>query len=185
MPRYLQAGEEDRAFVTIPGSRVELWRFALDIAVSTVYIHRHNMLLHVTTTSETPLYQQIIDQVRALVAAGALAPSAPLPSIRALAADLAISVISVKRAYLELEHLGIIRSQQGRGTFVASPDPGRERSRLDAMVHRGLSVAAIDAGYAGWDAGEFAGAADQAWRSRESLPGPTPPQSTPNEDERS
>jgi GntR family transcriptional regulator len=67
-----------------------------------------------------PLYQQIVNQIKERIAVGEWAAGNEIPSIRQLAADLRVSVITVKRAYLELEHEGLIVSQHGRGSFVAS-----------------------------------------------------------------
>ncbi len=72
-----------------------------------------------------PLYQQIIDGLKGEIAQGRLAPGSPLPSVRALAEDLLVSVITVKRAYEELEHDGIIYRKQGLGTFVAENGSAR------------------------------------------------------------
>jgi len=73
------------------------------------------------------LYQQIVDGLKREVSEGRLKPGAPLPSFRSLAEDLLVSVITVKRAYEELEREGIIYRRQGLGTFVA--DLGHDRSR--------------------------------------------------------
>jgi len=73
------------------------------------------------------LYQQIVDRLKREVSEGRLKPGAGLPSFRRLAADLLVSVITVKRAYEELEREGIIFRRQGLGTFVA--EQGRDRSR--------------------------------------------------------
>ena len=67
-----------------------------------------------------PLYQQIVNQLKAKIAVGEWVAGAEIPSIRQLAADLRVSVITVKRAYLELEHAGIIITQHGKGSFVAA-----------------------------------------------------------------
>ena len=74
-----------------------------------------------------PLYQQIIDGLKKEVSEGRLAPGTPLPSFRGLAEELLVSVITVKRAYEELERDGIIYRRQGLGTFVA--DAAHDRSR--------------------------------------------------------
>ncbi len=66
------------------------------------------------------MYQQIIDQITAKVMAGDWRADQALPSIRELAADTGTSVITVKRAYLELELAGVIYTQAGRGSFVAA-----------------------------------------------------------------
>ena len=69
--------------------------------------------------SSVPMYAQIVEQVVAKVLSGSWRAGDPLPSIRELAADCQISVITVKRAYLELERAGVIVTRQGKGSFVA------------------------------------------------------------------
>jgi len=66
------------------------------------------------------MYVQIMEHVRRRIAVGDLKPGQPLPSIRQLAVDLQISVITVKRAYLELEREGLIATQHGKGSVVAA-----------------------------------------------------------------
>src|SRR5262245_17772695 len=66
-----------------------------------------------------PLYQQIKDQLRHRIAVGELKAGDEIPSIRQLAADIRVSVITIKRAYLELELEGVIQTRQGRGSFVS------------------------------------------------------------------
>jgi GntR family transcriptional regulator len=73
------------------------------------------------------LYQQIVDGLKREVSEGRLKPGVPLPSFRVLAEDMLVSVITVKRAYEELEREGIIYRRQGLGTFVA--EQGHDRSR--------------------------------------------------------
>src|SRR5258708_33267840 len=75
------------------------------------------------------LYQQIVDAIKREVAAERLAPGSALPSYRALAEQLLVSLITVKRAYEELEREGITFSRQGLGTFVATH--GNDRTRAD------------------------------------------------------
>ncbi len=77
------------------------------------------MLLTLDSTSPIPLYQQIVDEIRGKILTGQLKPGDPLPSIRQLAADLLISVITTKRAYQDLENEGLIQTRPGRGTFVS------------------------------------------------------------------
>src|SRR5271154_6200655 len=69
-----------------------------------------------------PMYLQIMEQIRQRVAVGDWARGQEIPSIRQLAVTLRVSVITVKRAYLELEREGIIVTQHGKGSIVA-PDP--------------------------------------------------------------
>ena len=79
------------------------------------------------------LYQQIIDGLKREVSEGRLAPGTALPSFRGLAEDLMVSVITVKRAYEELERDGIIYRRQGLGTFVSNTAVDRSR---DAKTQR-------------------------------------------------
>ena len=74
----------------------------------------------VSGQSTLPIYEQIIGQVKTAIVAGDVKPGDMLPSIRALAKDLQISVITTKRAYEELEEQGLIYSVPGRGFFVSS-----------------------------------------------------------------
>ncbi len=65
------------------------------------------------------MYQQIVDQVKQRVAMGIWAPGMAIPSIRELAVDIGVSVVTVRRAYLELENDGVIVTSQGRKSYVA------------------------------------------------------------------
>ena len=76
--------------------------------------------INISQTDARPMYLQIMEQIRARVAAGDWPSGKELPSIRALAAALSVSVITVKRAYLEMEHAGLIVTQHGKGSFVAA-----------------------------------------------------------------
>ena len=70
-----------------------------------------------------PIYEQIRDQIRAQILSGALEEGQPLPSIRSLAKELRISVITTKRAYEELEREGFIENFTGKGCFVKQQNP--------------------------------------------------------------
>lgn len=93
----------------------------------TVYMVVHSWI-SITLNDPRPLYTQIIEQVKRRVAVGDLPPGSELPSIRQLASDLQISVITIKRAYLELERDGVIFTRQGKGSVVA------ERPGLQASI---------------------------------------------------
>ena len=96
-----------------------------------------------------PLYQQIVDGFTRAISEGRLAPGTALPSFRALAEELMVSLITVKRAYEELEREGIIFRRQGLGTFVS--EQGHEASR-DAKLKNARKLfeqAARDAAEAG------------------------------------
>jgi GntR family transcriptional regulator len=75
--------------------------------------------INISQTDARPMYLQIMEQIRARIAAGDWAAGKELPSIRALAVALNVSVITVKRAYLDLENEGVIVTRHGKGSFVA------------------------------------------------------------------
>ncbi|HEV2703954.1 MAG TPA: GntR family transcriptional regulator [Steroidobacteraceae bacterium] len=78
-----------------------------------------HIAIQVSQTDPRPMYLQIKEQLRHRIAVGELKPGAEIPSIRALAVATRVSVITIKRAYLELELEGVILTRQGRGCFVA------------------------------------------------------------------
>lgn len=82
-------------------------------------MHSMHSRLHISQTDARPMYLQIMEQIRARIAVGDWPAGKELPSIRALAADLNVSVITVKRAYLDLESEGVIVTRHGKGSFVA------------------------------------------------------------------
>ena len=75
-----------------------------------------------SNSSGKPIYEQISDQVKSQILSGTLAEGDALPSMRLLAKELHISVITTKRAYDELEAQGLINTVAGKGCFVAEPD---------------------------------------------------------------
>lgn len=77
------------------------------------------MEIIISNASDKPIYEQIASQIKDAVLTGELAAGDALPSIRALANDLHVSVITTKRAYSDLESLGFIEAVQGKGSFVA------------------------------------------------------------------
>ena len=85
--------------------------------------------------SGVPVYRQLIDQVQAGVAAGALKPAQQLPTVRQVAVDLTINPNTVQRAYAELERDGLLTLVRGRGTFVAETPPTRDhKPAADALA---------------------------------------------------
>jgi GntR family transcriptional regulator len=86
------------------------------------------------------LYQQIVDAFKREIAAERIAPGSPLPSFRALAEELLVSLITVKRAYEELEREGIIFRRQGLGTFVAERGHVRMRAARRASAREGIAA---------------------------------------------
>ena len=112
------------------------------------------MLIQVSASDGVPIYQQIVSQVRYLIAAGRLLPGEELQPIRVLAEQLTVNPNTVARAYLELEHAGLVTKRHGSGTYVSetrSPLPAREKTkilirRVDALLTeaRHLEVALAD-----------------------------------------
>ena len=95
-----------------------------------------------------PIYEQICRQIKGAIASGRLKPGEPLPSIRALARDLRISVITTKRAYEELEREGFITNVPGKGCFVAPRNLELVRESALRTVEEHLQKA-VDAARAG------------------------------------
>lgn len=98
-------------------------------------------MLTISQADRRPMYLQIMEQIKHRVAVGDWCPGQEIPSIRVLAVDLKVSVITVKRAYLELEHQGVIVTRQGRGTFVAE-DANLGTSLKEQELDEHLTVAA-------------------------------------------
>jgi GntR family transcriptional regulator len=101
--------------------------------------------LFLSASDSRPMYQQIIDQVSAKVAAGDWPAGHALPSIRELASESQVSVITVKRAYLELELAGVIVTRHGKGSFVAETaglSKSLQRAELERQVQAVVSCAA-------------------------------------------
>ena len=89
------------------------------------------MLLNLTDLSDEPLQSQISRQIRAKILAGELAAGEMLPSIRALARDVHVSVITVQRGYEHLEREGLIHSRRGKGFFVSEIQEGRKKEMAE------------------------------------------------------
>jgi GntR family transcriptional regulator len=98
--------------------------------------------IHITSDDGVPIYIQIVNQVKHLVASGRLTPGDEMPPIRALAEQLVVNPNTVARAYLELERGGIVTKRHGAGTYVSeerSPIGPREKlkiltSRVDSLL---------------------------------------------------
>ncbi|WP_017153235.1 GntR family transcriptional regulator [Bacillus bingmayongensis] len=99
------------------------------------------MQIIISNSSKEPIYEQIKNQIKSLILTGDLKEGSPLPSMRQLAKDLQISIITTKRAYKELEKAGFIYSIVGKGSFVAEQnlDIVREK-KLKVIEEQLLSV---------------------------------------------
>ena len=82
------------------------------------------MNINIQSKSSVPIYEQIKNQIKESIITGEMKEGDPIPSIRILARDLKISVITTKRAYEELEKEGLIYSVAGKGFYVDNPDTG-------------------------------------------------------------
>jgi len=78
------------------------------------------MMLQINFKSGKPVYLQVVDQIKAAAASGALQPGEPLPTIRPLAEELRLNRNTIAKAYAELENQGVIETRPGKGCFVKS-----------------------------------------------------------------
>jgi GntR family transcriptional regulator len=97
------------------------------------------MVFQINFKSGKPVYLQVVDQVKAAAASGAMQPGEPLPSIRPLAEELRVNRNTIAKAYSELESLGVIETQAGRGCFLKE-----NHSPLRKEVRRKLLTEEID-----------------------------------------
>jgi GntR family transcriptional regulator len=97
------------------------------------------------STGRTPIYRQLIEQIREGVARGKLEPGERLPSVRQLSKDLVVNPNTIARAYTELEREGVLHTRPGLGVFVAKPQAGLKadvrRRRLVEIIDRLLTEA--------------------------------------------
>ena len=88
------------------------------------------MNIIISNSSGKPIYEQITSQIKNMIISGQLSAGDPLPSMRALAKELRISVITTKRAYNDLEQEGFIETITGKGSFVAAKDTEVKKSGI-------------------------------------------------------
>jgi len=98
----------------------------------------------ISNSSQDPLYKQIIKQIKKQIIRGDLSPGEALPSIRKLAKELQISVITTKRAYEELEKEGFIETVAGKGSFVASQNRELLREKRLRMIEEKLMEVVVE-----------------------------------------
>ena len=101
------------------------------------------------------IYEQIVSQLKNAIVTGTLSAGEALPSIRSLAADLQVSVITTKRAYEELEKEGLIRSVAGKGFYVCEYNTDYLMEKQLMILEKRLSEIIFDAKAAGLDSEEF------------------------------
>jgi Predicted transcriptional regulators len=103
----------------------------------------------ISNSNESPIYEQIYSQIRSLILKGSLKEGDPLPSMRLLAKELRISVITTKRAYEELERDGFIETITGKGSFVGKKNLELIKEEHLKSMENNLSKAVNDAKQAG------------------------------------
>ena len=106
------------------------------------------MELYISNSGQEPIYAQITRQIKEQILSGQLHEGDALPSIRLLAKELRISVITTKRAYEDLEAAGFIVTQPGRGSFVAAQNPALVREEYLKKIE-GCLQGAVDAARTG------------------------------------
>ena len=103
------------------------------------------MNIFISNSGEQPIYEQITSQIKNAIISGDLEAGAPLPSLRYLAKDLHISVITTKRAYEELERDGFIHTMVGKGSFVADANMEMMKEeqfrRIEEILAEGVALA--------------------------------------------
>ena len=132
--------------------------------VITVYTIMNSGIV-LARANDRPAYQQIIDQVKQRIASGDWKPGKELPSIRGLAAEVRVSVITVRRAYLELEREKIITTRQGLGSFVSKEvsnlDLRLQKQELQQSLQRAIELARL----LGLSAQELRKTLDRIWKA--------------------
>jgi GntR family transcriptional regulator len=103
------------------------------------------VFISISNTSNVPIYEQIIKQIKEQIISGTLAPGDPLPSIRNLAKELQISVITTKRAYEELEKEGFIVTLPGKGSFVSETNTEfiteQQIKKIEELIEQAVCLA--------------------------------------------
>src|ERR1019366_8460113 len=100
-------------------------------------MYAYTMQLHISTGDGVPIYLQVANQVKHLVASGRLAAGDELPAIRVLAHQLLVNPNTVARAYLELEREGVVVKRHGSGTYISDTgSPLARKARLKILTER-------------------------------------------------
>src|SRR5947209_14836021 len=111
--------------------------------------------VNVTTGAGTPIYRQIVDQVRLGVATGVLVPGQVMPSVRSLAERLVINANTVVKAYAELVRDGVLESHQGKGFFVAAKRQVYSRAERTRRLEQALDTFINEVGFLDFSADEI------------------------------
>jgi GntR family transcriptional regulator len=132
------------------------------------------MMIEVDFRSHVPIYVQIVERIKHLIATGVMNPGDQLPTVRQLAADLRVNFNTIARAYRMLDESGVISTQQGRGTYVLEPLPPERAQRLRAAALEELARSLVrEAERMGFEPDEVSEAYKEKidqWREKGSLP---------------
>ncbi|HTY40292.1 MAG TPA: GntR family transcriptional regulator [Thermoanaerobaculia bacterium] len=121
-------------------------------------------MLRVDPKDPAPIWSQIEEGVRRLVASGALKPGAVVPSVRDLARDLKVNPATVAKAYQRLTEAGVLVVRRGDGTYVAEAPPAMSRAERSKILREAATRYASLAATLGVDEAEAADALASAWK---------------------
>lgn len=121
------------------------------------------MRLIISNTSGMPIYEQIKEQIKSAIMSGELGDGDALPSLRTLAKELKISVLTTTRAYTELENEGFVKNIQGKGCYVMGCGSELVREQLVRETEKSLSEAIISADRASLSRQELHALLDLLW----------------------
>lgn len=94
--------------------------------------------------SHIPIYTQMVERIKQLIASGVLEPGDQLPTVRQMAAELRVNFNTIARAYRILDEEGVISTQQGRGTYVLEPMPPERASRIRSAALEGMTKSFLE-----------------------------------------
>jgi GntR family transcriptional regulator len=123
--------------------------------------------LRIDATDATPIWSQIEEGVRRLVAAGTLSPGTAIPSVRELASELRVNPATVAKAYQRLTESGVLNVRRGEGTYVSDSPPPMSRSERARLLKDAATHTASLALTLGASEEECLAAVRSAWRSLE------------------
>jgi GntR family transcriptional regulator len=139
------------------------------------------MLIRIDTTSSTPVYAQIAEQIRRAVATGALRPGDALPSLRETAVRLRVNPLTVTRAYKVLEQEGLIETRHGLGSFVAADVAAPAGEYRRSEIRRLIDSLLVDARQLGISTDEVKALLDERIEASRDGRGPFLPEDDSNE----
>ena len=123
------------------------------------------MRVVISSSTTVPIYEQIKTQVRSAILSGDVPAGSTLPSLRQLAADLRVSVITVTRAYNDMVAEGLVRNEHGRGFVVRDIDPAVAAGGLEKRVEAALTELRVAARHARIDIDEVHRRLDEVWKT--------------------